>query len=428
MGTMPRAQSAGLMLALLASPQAVLAQRTSENAVASSDDAFGTQVGQEVTGIYTDTDTRGFSPNKAGNIRIDGIYYDPVGLLPNRLRSGTTIRVGFAAESFPFQAPTGIAEYRFRPWPETRGLSLAFSRTAFWGTILEADARIPINKHVGFTGGVAAARQTLSDGTRNAAVSLTLRPIFRFGGVEFAPYNVIGRYISSYTHPLTVVTGDYLPAFPRKKRYLGQRWANGRYDNVHRGATLKAAISSALSLRAGIFYSQADRDENYTELYALSSPTRAVHRLIADPFQRLRSTSGEAQIALRLGDGATQHRFIAGYRARERVTDSGGSDARSFGEVPYGVRDRVVEPVFTYARVNAGRVKQSSLLLGYIGRIEDIGRLNLGLQKNRYRATLRDGRTGLVSRSRANPLLYNVSVGIDPFSDISLYAAHQRGL
>ena len=430
MGRKPRAQTAGLALALLAAPQPVLAQRTQENAVASSDDAFGTQVGQEVTGIYTDADTRGFSPTKAGNIRIDGIYYDPVGLLPSRLRSGTTIRVGFAAESYPFQAPTGIAEYRFRPWPEKRGLSLGFSRTPFWGSIMEVDARIPIVKdHIGLTGGMAAARQTLSDGTHNSAASVTVRPIFRYAGAEFAPYFVIGRYTSNYTHPLAVVTGDTLPRFPRKKYYLGQRWANGRYDNVHRGATLKAPITDNLSLRAGLFYSQADRDANYNELFLIGSASGlAVHRLIADPVQRLRSTSGEAQLAWRLGEGRTQHRFIIGYRARKRVTDSGGSDIRNLGQVPFGERNRVPEPNFSFSPVNTGVVRQSSLLLGYIGRIENVGRLNIGLQKNRYRATVREGRTGLLNRTSANPLLYNVSLGVDLTHALSFYGAHERGL
>ena len=65
--------------AALALPGLAHAQRANENAVASADDAFGSSVGLEQTGIYSEQDTRGFSPSKAGNARIDGIYYDPVG-------------------------------------------------------------------------------------------------------------------------------------------------------------------------------------------------------------------------------------------------------------------------------------------------------------------------------------------------------------
>ena len=68
-------------LCTLAIPGAVHAQRAAENAVTDADDAFGISVGLESAGIYTDRDTRGFSPLDAGNARIDGIYYDPVSQL-----------------------------------------------------------------------------------------------------------------------------------------------------------------------------------------------------------------------------------------------------------------------------------------------------------------------------------------------------------
>ena len=70
-----RAAVAVASMAFLACPGAAFAQRAAENAVASSDDAFGTSVGLESTGIYSEGDTRGFSPVKGGNARIDGIYY-----------------------------------------------------------------------------------------------------------------------------------------------------------------------------------------------------------------------------------------------------------------------------------------------------------------------------------------------------------------
>ena len=60
------------MIAALAAPGMAHAQRANENAVSSADDAFGSSVGLEQTGIYSDQDTRGFSPSKAGNARIDG--------------------------------------------------------------------------------------------------------------------------------------------------------------------------------------------------------------------------------------------------------------------------------------------------------------------------------------------------------------------
>lgn len=115
---------AASVIAVLGVPGAAQAQRAGENAVANADDAFGSTVGLESTGIYTEFNTRGFSPGKAGNIRIDGIYADPIGVIPLRLRASAMIRVGLSAQDYPFHAPTGIVDHKFRSFPDELGLSL----------------------------------------------------------------------------------------------------------------------------------------------------------------------------------------------------------------------------------------------------------------------------------------------------------------
>ena len=52
------------------------AQRASENIVTSAQDAFGTTIGDESIGLYSSTNARGFSPKDAGNMRIEGLFYD----------------------------------------------------------------------------------------------------------------------------------------------------------------------------------------------------------------------------------------------------------------------------------------------------------------------------------------------------------------
>jgi iron complex outermembrane receptor protein len=415
---------------LLTTSSAALAQRASENAVTNADDAFGTSVGLETTGIYTETDTRGFSPLKAGNARIDGIYYDPIGSLPGRIRASTSIRVGFSAGSYPFHAPTGIADFKLRPFPETLGASLSYTRVQFGGLIGELDLRIPVVKdHIGLTGGASYGNQPRTDGTDNLFRSFILRPIFRYKGIEFSPFVSNALYWHNVNHPLVVVTDTYLPKFPENRRYLGQKWARGSYDNNHYGATLKASVTDRLSTRAGLFHAVGDRHENYTEIFSLVAPSGlANHRLISDPFQELRSTSGEAQVAWRLGGDRFQHRLIAGYRFRDRVTESGGSAVHNLGQVIYGDLDREPEPEDVFSDVNIGHLRQASWLLGYIANFDKVATLNLGLQKARYRATSRDGRTGLLSRSRDNTWLYNATLGVAVTPAVSLYVGTERGL
>ncbi len=182
----------GAMTAL-ALPGVALAQRASENAVTNADDAFGTTVGTETTGIYSENDTRGFSPKKAGNVRIDGIYFDQVAQLSGRLRESTAIRVGFAAEDYPFHAPTGIVDHKFRRYPDETGASIALHRNGYWGSIGEFDLRLPlIDDHLALTAGAAYADGRQSDGVTSFTWGLLVRPIIRFEGVEFAPFYQIG--------------------------------------------------------------------------------------------------------------------------------------------------------------------------------------------------------------------------------------------
>lgn len=416
---------------VLVLPGTAFAQRAGENAIASADDAFGSTVGLESTGIYTEFDTRGFSPGRAGNVRIDGIYVDTVGVLAGRLRASTAIRVGFSAEDYPFQAPTGIVDHKFRPFADELGVSLGFNGTGHNGFIAESDFRIPVVKdHLSFTGGTAHARQRQTDGSSNYAYGLTFRPIIRLDGIEIAPFITRGGFRHTRSRTLVVVTGDVLPKLPEPDRYLGQTWAEGSSNSGNLGVTVKAALSSQVSLRAGMLHANGPRLASFTEIFSLTDASGlARHRLIADPRQDVHATSGEAQIALRLVRGRWQHRFIAGFRGRNRYTETGGSAARNYANpVIFGQLDPQPEESFAFGPVNAGRVTQSSLLLGYTGKRDGLGTINLGLQKARFRGTSRDGRSGLVTTQRDDPWLYNATLGLDLTDHLSIYLGTQRGL
>ena len=117
----------GVALAAALVSQPAWAQRAGENAATQSSDAFGRTVGQDKSGLYSSDDVRGFNPVDAGNVRLEGLYFDQVDKLSTRLSDGNTIRVGPAALRYPFPAPTGLVDYsltqprgvRSRPPPET---------------------------------------------------------------------------------------------------------------------------------------------------------------------------------------------------------------------------------------------------------------------------------------------------------------------
>src|SRR5438270_8225348 len=98
----------GTAAVALCSAGGVFAQsRSSDNAVTQAEDAFGFSVGRESLGIYSSGNARGFSPTAAGNVRINGLYFDPGTAfafqagLPSPLLGSISIKLGLSAQGYP---------------------------------------------------------------------------------------------------------------------------------------------------------------------------------------------------------------------------------------------------------------------------------------------------------------------------------------
>ncbi len=290
---------------------------------------------------------------------------------------------------------------------------------------------MPISEgKVGLGGGFAEAETRQADGSDQLSWGFTLRPIIRVGGFEIAPYAAYGKYTDNPAKPILVVRDGYLPEPPPRRKYLGQAWASGKRDIGNYGVTAKGRLSDRMFFRGGLFYSNGDRKSNFSEIYNVVDETGlANHILIADPAHDIHSTSGEFLVGLRLGGGRFRHRLFAGYRMRDRVTDTGGSaDPVAIDPVDYGEIVRIPKPDFTFGEPDRGIVRQSSVMAGYIAHFADRLHINLGLQKGRYRGISIDGETDERRISRADPWLYNATVMAELGRGLSVYAATQRGL
>ncbi len=404
-------------------------QSAKQDALAESQDAFGTQVGLENTGTYKESDARGFSPLDAGNVRIEGVYFDQVWNPPSRLRRSTAMRVGFAAVDTPFVAPTGVVDQQLHPRPKAPGNSLIYNRYWYGGYFNEWDYRLPLDDRFALQGGIGMARIGQSDGSDGKSYAVTFRGFARIGEMELSPFYAFGENTHDETKPLVVVSQGYLPKVPPNRKYLGQDWAFGTKDYVNAGATLKGVVSGNLSFRGGIFRSVNDKPSNFTEVYDIrTADSLSRHYVVADPSHDVRSDSGEGLFVWRFATRGIDHRFFAGYRGRNRVTETGGSQFIDFGLVPYGDKDKHPEPNLAFAAVNRGRVRQSSWMAAYVATIKGVGQINLGVQKARYRASIRNGGTGEVDRTSSDPWLYNAALLVDLSPSLSAYLATQRGL
>src|ERR1700692_2810972 len=132
-------------LMALSPPTAVFAQHASDDPLATANDAFGLPLVLESIGLYGPGLVRGFNPQSAGNVRIDGLYFDQQGALSNRVVEGSTIRIGVSEIGYAFPAPTGIVDYDLRhPGNGTPSATVVASAGPFQAKGLSVDGNLPL--------------------------------------------------------------------------------------------------------------------------------------------------------------------------------------------------------------------------------------------------------------------------------------------
>ena len=417
-----------LALALCGAGQASAQQRSAENALTAADDAFGSTVGNEKTGIYNEGDIRGFSPLRAGNIRVEGVYIDQQTFIASRARGGSRIRVGNAALDYPFPAPTGIVDFQLRTPTPDYSASIQLAVMPYGGRQYELDLRGPLVKdRLSITGGFSFQGDEGVDGSRLKNYGFGAVPRLRLNGGEITL--VLGHFGTRGSKSRIVVAtpGAFLPPMPEVGKYLGQAWAIGTAENLNVGPIWRQNFNDHWSMRSGVFFSRQLKHKAFSEVFVVSDPLgNARHSVTADPAQRTRSYSGEAQLTWRQDSERLKNRVLFTVRARNKLAESGGADTRDLGPVRLGELDPEARPDFTFRAVDQNRVTQVTGAIGYMGRLTKVGQLNLGLQKTRYRQTFQRGT--LKTEINDNPWLFNATAVLAPGSRGLAYASYVKGL
>jgi iron complex outermembrane receptor protein len=421
-------------VALLGPVADAVAQHAADNPVVSAADAFGLTLGTESTGIYNPQSVRGFNPQVAGNVRIDGLYFDQQGGLSNRVVEGSTIRVGVSEIGYAFPAPTGIVDYDLRH--ATNGVPAAtiiaqagpFDNRSIsvdgnlpliskqlqlpLGVSYQAGAPIPSGPNLGYTSTVvnvgAAPQWTPSD-------RLTVR-----GFVDWQDMS------DARTLPIVFSRGNFLP--PRIRReFLGQDWAEARYLSKNTGVTVDAKLSRYWSLAAGVFRSVSDTTSSYADLYLNTDPAGlADHVLVGFPDQVVASTSGEARLTGHFEDGRWFHDIVFLLRGRDAVAHYGGSGAVDAGTALIGEGAQVRRPDFAYTARTDDRTKLWSTGMAYQGRISGLGELALGAQKEFYeKAVVAAG--DIASRLTDRPWRFYGTAAVPMPGRVIFYADYTQG-
>lgn len=417
--------------ACMAASQAI-AQRTDNNVVTQADDAFGKSIGDEQIGIYNAFDVRGFSPVDAGNVRIEGLYFDQQANPTDRLVEGNTIHVGISAQGYPFPAPTGIADYALRRADRETLASAQLKYGPFGGKSAEVDLLLPIEgDRLGIAAGAGIYRETQPSYSTNKIASFALLGHWNPApGIEILPFWSLIDVRDEEANSLIFTNGDFLPIRVPRTRFLGQPWADFSAKFGNYGVVAKAH-PFGLEANLGVFRSWFDQREDHSDLLFDTSPSGAVGNrvVIAQGGDRFASTSGEFRLAKSFSEGDRRHTLIASLRARQQFRRYGGADALNLGPSQIGVQDFRPEPVAVIGPKTFDRVRQQTLGLGYQGRWKDVGEINIGVQKTKYRKEITDpDPTIIFPQSRAAPWLFSANAAAFLGGDVAVYGGFTRGL
>lgn len=417
---------------LIATTSDALAQRADDNAVTAAEDAFGATVGDESIGLYSSSLVRGFSPVTAGNVRIEGLYFDRQAWLPTRLVESSTVRVGLSAQGYPFPAPTGIVDYRLQKPDAESVVSLVVGLDPYAAPSIELDGKWPLRgEQFGVAAGLSYAHEEYYDGADanywRAAFIPRWRPnesldVIAFWGATHGSDEEVA--------PTIVTAGPWLPPQIARRRYFGQSWADNDLHNDHYGVLAKGRIGANWAIAGGIFRSVSRMPGSFADLYVDTQRDGLTRELlIADPPQHNAATSGEFKASRSFINGAQLHVIHASVRTRDQESLYGGSAAPlDLGERYLGERTPIPEPdTFVFSERTRDQVRQWTAGVSYEGRWRNVGEAILGLQKTDYQKEIDQPGLARVG-TRDDPWLVSAALAAHLSPTLALYASYTRGL
>jgi iron complex outermembrane receptor protein len=414
--------------ALVVQADAALAQRADENAVASAEDAFGTSVGNERVGLYFPQSARGFSPVQAGNVRINGMYFDYQADLNQRLISGSNVRVGLTAQGYPFPAPTGVADFSLRLPGAEAVASTVLGFGPYGGLRAEIDAQLPVNATLGIAGGFGVNGMELNSGGQQrvmtAAAIARWRPT---DNIEVIPFWSMQQERGQEAQPIIFTGGSYLPPRIERRRYFGPEWAQNSGADYNWGLLGTFGFGD-WTLRGGAFRSIAHDHRNFTPVFLDTTPSGEADReVISEQNRRFASTSGELRLTRQFIEGDRLHFIHLMGRGRMQDRRNGGGQRFDFGLGRIDEPILAPEPVLALGAQTTDEVRQKTVGLGYEGRWRGVGELSLGVQRTFYeKAVVRP--TGALPVSKSSPWLFNGTISALAGSDLVFYAGYSKGL
>ncbi len=419
-----------LALSLLTS-RAAQAQRSSEDAVAEAADAFGMTVGREAIGLYSTNSARGFSPVQAGNLRIDGLYFDEASNqanLPTRIVRSSAVHVGIAAQGYLFPAPTGVVDYRLRTPGDSTVISTLNGYATYGEYYDETDFSTPIVRDtLSIGGGIGYTHNSTYD-IAASGDEWTAGFIARWqptSSLVITPFWGMTHHIEYGEKPYAFIDESGVPRY-RAVSLGAQPWADYSFVGQDFGTTARLSFGEGWLLAAGLFRSLAYLPITYSPLLlGLNGLNQGDYQLSAFPAASAGSTSGEVRLAKLFGNDVLRNTVYLRLTGRDSSIESGGDSVVDIGPgtttySPYA------RPSFDVSPTTDVQSKQWTPGVAYRGVWQNLAQLTLGVQKVFYQRTVQEPQLPSIYYS-TSPWLFSAAASGDITPKLLAYGSYTRG-
>jgi iron complex outermembrane recepter protein len=411
--------------------QASSQQRAQDNAVTSAEDAFGTSIGLQSVGLYSQNDARGFDPQQAGNLRIEGLYFDQETYATSVcMVRETAMRIGIAAQAYSFPSPTGIADFSLRIPGDSQAFSGLVSRGPFSASAVQAEEQIPVQpKTLSADFCFAHFQNFLVDLMRHddSAVygsTLSWRPNDKAQVIPFWSYLVGG---GRQELPGVYTDGtDPLPRF-RERDLASQTWTNQGWRMTTLGAIVKSELDSHWQVTGGLFHSQENDPWDFEPYLQLNPNGTADSNVDVTPPQLANSTSGELRLTGVSVHGAWRQQLQFAVRGRDVTRSYGGDDDIDFGNIALQDQTQFAQPPILLTARSEDRVRQLDFGVTLDERWQDVGSAAIGVLKDDYQRSA-EVPLSTPETFHTMPLLLNMRVALQAGRSLIFYGSYTQGL
>lgn len=424
--------AAAAAVVVIQSGPAPAQQRAQDSAVGAAEDAFGTTIGLQNVGLYSQTDARGFNPQQAGNLRIEGLYFDQQTWVSNSCTfRETAMRIGIAAQSYAFPSPTGIADLLLRTPGEGSAFSGILSHGPYNGSTVQLEQQVPVaGKSLSADVCGAFYKNILVDNMRrddSTALGVTLR--WRPNeSTEVVPF---WSYLAGGGHQVlpSVYTDGTVPLYSFRERDLGtQTWTDQAWRMTTLGVIIKSQLTDHWHLDAGLFHSQERDPWGFDPYLQLNTDGTAESSIDVQPRLAANSTSGELRLTgLRVRDAHRQQlQFAVRGRAVER--SYGGDENFYIGNITLNDQTQYDQPSIELAPRSFDLVRELDVGATYEERWDGVGTAAIGVLKENYRRTAEVPDLAAAAAFRTTPWLGNARLALEAGKGVQLYASYTQGL